>query len=255
MKILMALFFALQVMTSCQSNKSSTVTINSSSTAHSAIKPVLDQVSDFQSKPEFEPLCLNPSKSDIGIVYLHGMDIATVSDQEKRNREKLFRIAEKLKISVAVPRATGICPTNPTQFCWGWGFSREQLSQIKERVSAAVQICGLKKVVALVGFSNGGYAVNALHSECMADIYGQLISIGAMLNTPAMKLKYNQGCAGQMIRLIGKRDKMNSNTEVLKLLTEKDLEKLILVQEFEGDHEVPEFLLSDQLQKRLNQIN
>ena len=215
----------------------------------------LQNISGIENKAEFQPVCLNKSQSKVAFVYLHGMDIADVSGQEKANREKLFRIAQKLEISVVVPRAISICPTSPNQVCWGWKFDQAELTQIKERISSAIGTCGAKKVIALVGFSNGGYAVNALHSRCEADEFGKLISIGAMMNTPVTTLKYNQGCAGTILRLIGKQDNLNSNLAAVKLVTENNFEKLIQIIEFDGGHEIPESLLQEQLQIRLLQIH
>lgn len=251
MKILeLALVGFSLILTSCLSNEKAPSVSATAAPPKTAVKTVLDQVRDYQTNPEFQTLCLNAGQSDTGLVYLHGIDIASVSGQERGNREKLLRIAEKLHIAVALPRATGICPVNAGQICWGWTYSQEELKLVKERISSAAQTCGLKNVIALVGFSNGGYAVNALHSECMADSYGQLISIGAMLNIPTVKLKYNQGCAGAMIRLIGKQDSKNNNAAAMRLVTDNRLEKLIQVIEFDGGHEIPESLLLNQLQTR-----
>lgn len=215
----------------------------------------LQNIVDAESKTEFQPVCLNKAESKTAFVYLHGMDIADVSAQEKTNREKLIRIAQKLKVSVIVPRAISICPTNTNQICWGWKFDTAQLVIVKERISSAIKACGAEKIIAVVGFSNGGYAVNALHSHCAGDTFGQLISIGAMMNTQVTSLKYNQGCAGQMVRLIGKQDSFNSSPAAIKLVVDNKLEKLIQILEFDGGHEIPESLLEVQLQNRLKQIN
>lgn len=215
----------------------------------------LQNVVEARSKAEFQPVCLNKAESTTAFVYLHGMDIASVSDQEKTNREKLLRIAQKLHISVVVPRAISICPKNPNQICWGWAFDKSERSQTKELITSAVETCGAKKVIALVGFSNGGYAVNSLHLHCEADVFGKLISIGALFNIPGIALKYNQGCAGQMVRLIGKQDSANSNPAAFKYVTDNKLENLIQVTEFDGGHEIPEALLLDVLQNRLKQID
>lgn len=215
----------------------------------------LQNLVDAENKAEFQPVCLNKSASDTAFVYLHGMDVATVSEQEKANREKLLRIAQNLHVSVVVPRATSICPANTNQICWGWKFDQAELTQLKARIASAVVACGAKKIIALVGFSNGGYAVNALHSRCEGDAFGKLISIGAMSNVQVMTLKYNQACAGQMVRLIGQQDNLNSSPATLKLVTDNKLENLIQVVEFDGAHEIPESVLQVQLESWLKQIN
>lgn len=234
------------ILVACQSKKIEPASFNGQS---------LQNVTDARIKPEFQPVCLNKAESTTAFVYLHGVDMATVSDQEKKNREKLLRIAQKLHISVVVPRAISICPKNPDQICWGWAFDKSERSQTLERITSAVETCGAKKVIALVGFSNGGYAVNSLHLNCEADVFGKLISIGALFNIPGVTLKYNQGCAGQMVRLIGKQDSANSNPAAFKYVTDHKLENLIQVTVFDGGHEIPEALLLDLLQSRLKEIN
>ena len=64
-----------------------------------------------QSAPvELSTTCIGPLDATHSMIYLHGMDSVNPSAKELHNRDILFRIALKLKIKIALPRATMACP-------------------------------------------------------------------------------------------------------------------------------------------------
>ena len=201
-------------------------------------------------KNEIEPpMCFGPLEAATGYVYLHGMDSLSPSEQEISNRDKLRRISERLRIRIAVPRAQAKCPQNSEMLCWGWSFSDSESIQIQTEVFTAAKACGIK-AVNLIGFSNGGHAVNTLFKSCRIDGDPKLISIGA---SRAILGKFSSvrdlGKCGTLQILIGKKDQYNYDSERSFLKEIKARNGNVQWTEFDGAHEVPEQSLLEVLNR------
>lgn len=185
------------------------------------------------------PICFGPSEAAIGYVYLHGMDSLSPSEQEISNRDKLRRISERLRIRIAVPRAQAKCPQNSEMLCWGWSFNDLETTEIRTEVLTAAKTCGIKGVN-LIGFSNGGHAVNALFKSCLIDGDPKLVSIGASRASGKFSSVRDLAKCGTLQILIGKKDQYNYDPERTFLKEIKARNGNIKWTESEGAHEVPE---------------
>ena len=99
-----------------------------------------------------DTICLGPKKASHFAIYLHGMDSVVPSIQELQNRETLEKIANKLNLRIAIPRATNRCLQQPNLLCWGWdeNTSLKTLNALKDIPRSAEQ-CFSNKSYGLIG--------------------------------------------------------------------------------------------------------
>ena len=154
--------------------------------------------------------CLGPKTSEYALVYLHGIDSREPGTLELENRRRLQSLSSTLNVGVALPRAKNECPNNDANLCWGFGdWEDEIVASVIKSARKAVHDCfprAKKKV--LVGFSNGGFAVNHILRACFASGFDLLVSAGAGGSTPRSERNDLDGCTP--LRLFaGIRDKYN----------------------------------------------
>ncbi|HEU4521164.1 MAG TPA: hypothetical protein VFT12_04120 [Thermoanaerobaculia bacterium] len=102
-------------------------------------------------------MCAGSSASDLRIVYLHGLDSYGPSWIEIRNRETLRALAHVLHARIAFPRARGGWPQQ----------TAASLDTLRSAVGNAARTCfGKDSEFGILGFSDGGNAVNQLHLQC-----------------------------------------------------------------------------------------
>lgn len=204
----------------------------------------LSACASFQEKPTAVD-CAGEASSKRGIVYLHGMDIPEKSAQELANREIITRIAKKIGARVAFPRAEAGCPGNPSQICWGWKFDTAELVRLKQKIASAAESCGAPPGYMVLGFSNGGYAVNRLFEECLLAPETLVVSVAAG-NRPFKRVGEKQsklGTCGTLKMIVGTKDHFN-NQDTRQYVTElKSREGKVFLTEHPGKHEIPEAAL------------
>ena len=190
--------------------------------------------------------CIGPKDATHYAIYLHGMDTEKPSEQEKINREHLAAVAKELKMKIALPRAPGKCPVNESELCWGWNFkdAKENKAIIATITAAKLNCFVSAKDVGLIGFANGGQAVNQIYRSCNSKNFAWFISVGAGSAWGSKEAPDLNTCGP--IRLIaGKQDKYNfeSIKGFAKWLTEKKAD--VAITEFEGGLILPEKELKD----------
>ena len=184
--------------------------------------------------------CFGPKNSKTVVVYLHGMDSESPSQQELENRKVLSKISESLKIGIAIPRAKSKCP-NKTQLCWGWNFN--EASVVDSALQLAIEsqkLCFTKVTnIGLLGFSNGGFVVNQIVKDCKKTDFNWLISIGAGGSFNKNDQTDFSKCSSLTL-MAGKEDKFNY--ESIKDLAKwmKDHKANITLVEYDSGHSLPE---------------
>ncbi len=199
--------------------------------------------------------CMGPEGSKINLVYLHGMDSATPSQQEQTNRGVLAKIANELNIRIALPRASKPCPTQPNSVCWGWSFNQSEIDSTKGTIEAAAQNCfGTKAHYGMLGFSNGGYLLSQAYRSCTLQTNfpdgGWLAIVGAARysgNLPVQPASL-KGC-GSLTILSGSEDQYNSdlNQNYLHVLAAKGADATEIP--YSGGHLLPYPELKTALEK------
>lgn len=117
--------------------------------------------------PPVEDGCIGAPGAKRAFVYLHGRDQTKPSEQELHNRDVLRKLAGELGARFAIARAETPCKDDPSELCWGWSFSDEELAKTAEVVNRAADKCFAPGTrFELLGFSNGGYAVDKLVARC-----------------------------------------------------------------------------------------
>lgn len=176
------------------------------------------------------------------VVYLHGMDVREKSTQEIDNRAKILRIADQIGARVAIPRAAISCLGNPHQICWGWKFDSAELEGIRQQIETAAATCGAPPAFELIGFSNGGYAVNKLFEKCMMKPGQNFISIGAGNRPHKINATKLENC-GQLTLIVGRLDQYNNMG--MQRYTEdlKSFGGSVQLAEHAGHHNIPENVL------------
>lgn len=216
----------------------------------SFIKSIFDYLMpERQSKNRKKDiLCIGKETAKNGAIYLHGMDSIQPSKQELGNRQILQRIADRLDMRIAIPRATTICKNDT--LCWGWSFNKNEIDSLKNVLHTSAETCKLPSDRSLIGFSNGGYAYTQMLRFCMTRNDQTVISIGARLYHGKLEAHpLSLASCGQMIFLTGKNDQKNlnpSNDYAKKLKS-----KYAIVEEitFDGGHEIDENSLLQILEK------
>ncbi|MFY7842103.1 MAG: hypothetical protein ACOVQW_04840, partial [Actinomycetes bacterium] len=144
------------------------------------IKALLIALFIFPTNPLVWAECLGPLNANHFMVYLHGMDTVKPSPQEMNNRKVLKNIAGKLNLRIALPRAINKCPKDANQICWGWKFTDAGVEEVLKSSDSAIEECFPKaKKVGLLGFSNGGFAVNQIVKDCRTTNFDWFISVAA----------------------------------------------------------------------------
>jgi hypothetical protein len=111
--------------------------------------------------------CIGEANAKHAVVYLHGRDSKRPSTQEMRNRDVLRRLSEKLGVRIALPRAKTQCTDDADQICWGWQFDDQELAQTAKIAQVAADKCLAHNTSYVVlGFSNGGYALDTIVARC-----------------------------------------------------------------------------------------
>ena len=195
----------------------------------------------LQKKPALVD-CVGEASSKSGIVYLHGMDIPEKSTQELTNREVITRIAAKIGARVAFPRAEGKCPGSPSLICWGWKFDVTELRHLKQQIASAAAACGAPPGYIVLGFSNGGYAVNRLFEECLMEPDQLQISVAAG-NRPFKRMGAKESPlekCGTLKMIVGNKDHHNNQNTLQYVDDLKKRDGKVILTEFPGKHEIPE---------------
>lgn len=192
--------------------------------------------------------CIGPKTASNFAVYLHGMDTQKPSPQEQSNRQKLLKIADRLNIRIALPRATDLCPNDKNLLCWGWNFKDSKIvdAALSTSVKAETECFPNKKKIGLIGFSNGGFIVNQIIKDCTKTEFSWFISIGAAGSWNDSSIKDLNQC-GRISLLAGKQDKSNyENIKNLAAWLRKNKAQVRLI-EYENGHEIPEKELEQEL--------
>ena len=159
--------------------------------------------------------CIGSPSAKHAFVYLHGRDARTPLAQEEHNRDVLRRLARERDARFAIARADTACPDNKDVLCWGWAFHHDELAHTAAIAEAAANKCfssDTKYVV--VGFSNGGYALDAMFARCelrtMLPRATRAVSVGAaMLKGPLGDAPPDLAACGDLTMIAGTKDQWN----------------------------------------------
>lgn len=162
--------------------------------------------------------CLGPKDARSFAVYLHGMDVPSLSDQEVHNREVLARVAHALSIRIALPRTMTACRNDPQQLCWGWTFDDQELAIATPAITRAAHECFGDRDFDVIGFSNGGYLVDKLFRSCSLATWlpgaRRLVTVGAsMMKGPLEPQPGSLAGCGSLTMLSGSDDEHNADPE------------------------------------------
>lgn len=119
--------------------------------------------------------CLGSERAEVGVMYLHGLELDRPSNEEKHNRKVLKAWAERRNLRVSLPRSPFLCGKKA---CW----PREPEDALDASLAAAQkasgQCLGNRRLQMILGFSNGGYLVNRHFLRCQRRMVS-LVSFGA----------------------------------------------------------------------------
>ncbi|SBS38950.1 Serine hydrolase (FSH1) [Marinomonas spartinae] len=170
------------------------------------------------------------------VIYLHGMDLPNVSDQELANRQKLDEIGHVLSIKFYLPRSVTKCHQNDNQLCW----PQDNVDELERTLSTITSSANFErgdKLEGIIGFSNGGFFTSKLIQNCLLPDDFWVVSIGSA-GAWGDSEKDLSNC-GRVISIIGKNDRwhysyMLNFHRYLQSVGAKS--KLI---EFNGGHAMP----------------
>jgi hypothetical protein len=146
---------------------------------------------------------------------LHGQDSPTPSVQEEQNRKVLRDLAHALGARIAIARADTRCKNDPSLLCWGWSFDDAELAHTAKLVDAAAGRCFAPSTdYALVGFSNGGYALDKMAARCelhtLLPHATRAVTVGAaMLKGPLGDAPVDLSTCGELTMIVGTKDEWN----------------------------------------------
>jgi hypothetical protein len=159
--------------------------------------------------------CIGAANAKHAFVYMHGRDERTPSSQEVHNRDVLRQLAGELDARFAIARADTPCKDAANQLCWGWAFGAAELDHAAKLADAAADKCFSHDTkYALVGFSNGGYAIDAMVARCAL---GKLlpratrgVTVGAaMFKGPLGDGPTDLSTCGDLTMIVGTKDEWN----------------------------------------------
>lgn len=179
------------------------------------------------------------------------MDAPTLSTQERANRAALARIAQRLDVRIALPRATTPCAPLPALLCWGWTFDATERARTKQAITDAAATCFGTSDYGVIGFSNGGAAIGKAVQQCEAGFARWSIEVAnAGFASPTDPPTLDR--CGKLRLLVGDKDEANlgyAKTYVEQMKAKRaDVELAI----FAGGHEFPERELEALLQQLIS---
>lgn len=190
--------------------------------------------------------CIKPSQKTLvaQVIYLHGMDTFSPSNQELQIRKSLENLSNELGISFATPRAFEKCPENKKQICWMWGAETKEAIKIKRnKILRETKSCFSESLPTIwLGFSNGGNLVSQIFQECVEK--GDYITFGASGGYVKNSSGSLQNC-GSYKALIGKNDKWNYSHAIKFYSNLKNKKAHVDVIELDGGHEVDSNILRE----------
>ncbi len=200
--------------------------------------------------------CLGPADAKQFVVYVHGIDLATIGDEEVANRSNLAHIADALSLRIALPRAPSPCPDQSASLCWGWTFSNAELTTASTAIANAATACFGNRDYGAIGFSNGGYLLTNLVQDCA--LHSLLphalwvVTIGsAMFHGPLPPGPDSLAGCGRLVALSGTRDTQNFDPtdHLVGALAAKHAD--VTARSFDGGHVVPDGPLRHEIETLL----
>jgi predicted esterase len=189
--------------------------------------------------------CIGPVDAKHFVVYLHGIDSPSPSDQELGNRRVLAQIAREGSYRIALPRSTSRCPNQPGSICWGWSFNETEISAAVAAIDASAAACfPPDRHFTLVGFSNGGYLLGKMFRGCelparLPHADGVIAVGSAIFEGPLESKPASLEACGQLVFISGSHDEYNFDPtqHYLQVLQAKGAHAEQAV--FDGGHLVP----------------
>jgi hypothetical protein len=165
-------------------------------------------------KPALDDACIGEANAKHAFVYLHGREPRTAPSEEEHDHDVLRRLAKELDARFAMARADTACKDDPSQICWGGAFDVAELEHTAKIADAAADKCFSHDTkYALVGFSNGGYAIDDMFARCQL---GKLlpratrgVSVGAAIKGPLVEAPDDLSACGDLTMVIGTNDTGN----------------------------------------------
>lgn len=182
--------------------------------------------------------CAGKSDASHALIYLHGVDPVEPSEQERGNRQLLKNLANSEGVALAMLRSTTLCsqPAFRGKLCWPRSTDEVIKEEFARILAQAAKCYKPSATLGMVGFSNGGFFLNKLVTQCTPGRVRWFLSIGSGGSVAGAKA--GSAC-GHLHLLIGRKDLTHREAQRLY----KDLQKLgrsIEFSEFDGGHVIPE---------------
>lgn len=183
-------------------------------------------------------LCITPKKPQRSLIYLHGLDPAGFSNQEKNNRKILKKISKQLHMIVYAPRAQNECKNR--KMCWLHG-SKSLRHKALLRVKEGFEHCSksYQRIDYILGYSNGGYLAGKLALDCHQESKGAIFFlVGATIKGDILKnLPKPTTCQPSIFFHMGIRDQIYGDAH--KAFQHLALEgHKVRWEDFNGGHEL-----------------
>ena len=178
------------------------------------------------------------------VIYLHGMDVPSLSKTEQQTRKVLRHLAVNQRLRIALPRSARHCRRLPQKRCWNFG--RSMAAKVYQDVVASARNCFLEKDFLLLGHSEGGYYVSKLVQFCIPHQARAIIAIGSAGSFHASDPQQLKNC-GKLYLLIGDKEITRPKTDRYYHHLKK-LGASVSLQEFSGGHIVPQLPLEKLIQ-------
>lgn len=109
---------------------------------------------------KFKTTCVGPSKANVGLIFLHGLQPTEQKIRDDSNRLAVIKFAETIKLRLAIVDSELKCQRfGESTYCWPARTSSEtqQLwTSVQEHARSCFNTTQQKNYLVL-GFSNGGY--------------------------------------------------------------------------------------------------
>ena len=182
--------------------------------------------------------CAGHRTASHAIIYLHGVDPPRPTVQEQGNRQLLTKLAKSEGIALAMPRATTACMQKAFKGKLCWPRSTDEVLQKEfQRILATTAKCYKPSAtLGMIGFSNGGYFINKLISDCTPGQVRWFLSIGSA--GASRSIRTGSAC-GHLQLLIGRYDM--THNEARRYAQElQRLGRSVEFTDFDGGHIIPE---------------
>ena len=186
-------------------------------------------------------ICAGAAKAAFGWIYLHGIDPEKPSPQELETQARLSSLGQKLGAGVALMRSDWHCenPDFRAKFCWPRATPDDGAKAISAVVAAAKPCFAAGASFGIIGFSNGGYFVNAAARRCQTTGATWLLGVSAgdeELPPGELPAAAREGCTPLHL-MVGQDDRAEFEPTMRLKAALQALGRTVDVETFPGQHD------------------